>query len=450
MKPYKLISTIAIMVYLFCGISIASADNLVWQTSKNTAVSIAKSEGKYILLLAGREACGNCQYMRYTACESASPPIKDLIEHSFVPWFCHVDNSTEWHVYASGLGSFYLPLICVIDPNDQDNYLDRTTGTQNLQTFYDRLLQYPALDSDGDGIPDSLEETGCTNSIDADSDDDGIPDGVEDADKDGNVDENETDPCDSDTDDDGIQDGTESGYTLTDIGPDTDQSFFQPDEDPDSTTDPTDEDTDDDGFLDGEEDLDHDGAFEVGETDPNNPESNGNNQSRTTVAGTVTYNGTPVTAMVLANGKYMFTGGGEGRFDLTDVPYDANEEITFYAFCSGLAPYKTILTEGAYNLEIEMLKDQGGKQLIVTIDGISESPVKPGWYDISGTIENESGTALIAMVLANGQYMFTNNPVGEFHLTVPLDSNDKITFYGFCSGFSPYKIIGGIDVLSQL
>lgn len=323
MKPYKLISTIAIMVYLFCGISIASADNLVWQTSKNTAVSIAKSEGKYILLLAGREICSHCQYMRYTACESISPPIKDLIEHSFVPWFCDVDNSTEWHVYASDLGSFYLPLICVINPNDQDNYLDRTTGIQNLQTFYDRLLQYPALDSD-------------------------------------------------------------------------------------------------------------------------------DNQPRTTVAGTVTYNETPVTAMVLANGKYMFTGGGEGRFDLTDVPYDANEEITVYAFCSGFAPYKTILTEGAYNLEIEILRDQGGKQLIVTIDGISESSVKPGWYDISGTIENESGTALIAMVLANGQHMFTKNPVGAFHLTVPLDSNDKITFYGFCSGFSPYKIIGGIDVLSQL
>ena len=450
MKPYKLISTIVIMVSLLCGISNASADNLVWQTSKNAAVSIAKSQGKYILLLAGREFCGNCQYMKYTACESISPPIKDLIEHSFVPWFCNVDSSIEWDVYAYGLGSFYLPLICVIDPNDQDNYLDRTTGIQNLQTFHTRLMQYSTLDTDGDGIPDSLEETGCTNSIDADSDDDGIPDGVEDADKDGKVDENETDPCDSDTDDDGIQDGTESGYTLTDIGSDTDQSFFQPDEDPVSTTDPTDEDTDDDGFLDGEEDLNHDGAFEAGETDPNNSDDQDDNLPKTAVKGTVTYNGSPVTAMVLANGKYMFTGGGEGRFNLTDIPFDSNGELTVFAFCSGLAPYKTILSAGANNLEIHMSKDEGGKQLIVTIDSISESSKKPGWYDLSGTVENESGTSLIAMVLANGQYMFTNNPIGEFDLTVPLDSNDKITFYGFCSGFSPYKVTGGIDVLGQL
>ncbi len=304
-------------------------------------------------------------------------------------------------------------------------------------------------DSDNDGLRDSLEESGCTDPLDADTDDDGIPDGAEDANQNRIVNIGETDPCDSDTDNDGVQDGTESGYTLADIGEDTDQSYFQPDEDPDSTTDPTNEDTDGDGFLDGEEDSDHNGAFEIGETDPINSGSQDDNLSRTAVKGTVTYKGTPVTAMVLANGKFMFTNNGEGRFNLTDVPLDANGNITVYAFCSGLASYKAILSSGAYNLGIEMWKHEPGKQLIVTFDSISEGSTKPGWYDISGTIENESGTALVSMALANGQYMFTNNPVGEFNLTVPLDSNDEITFFGFCSGFSPYKAKGGIDFFDQ-
>ncbi len=304
-------------------------------------------------------------------------------------------------------------------------------------------------DVDNDGLSDVLEENICTDPFDADTDDDGIPDGTEDADQNGIVDIGETDPCDSDTDSDGVQDGTESGYTLDVIGADTDQSFFQPDEDSGSNTDPTNEDTDGDGALDGEEDLDQDGAFEVGETNPINSGSQDDNLSRTAVKGTVTYNGTPVTAMVLANGEYMFTGGGEGRFDLTDVPFDSNGEITVFAFCSGLAPYEAILSAGAYNLEIEMLEDQGGNQLIVTIDSISESSIKTGWYDISGNIENEYGTPLVAMVLANGEYMFTNNPVGEFSLTVPLDDNGEVTLFGFCSGLSPYRVTGVIDILGQ-
>ena len=84
------------------------------------------------------------------------------------------------------------------------------------------------------------------------------------------------------------------------------------------------------------------------------------------------------------------------------------------------------------------------------INSISEGSNTPGWYDISGTIENESGASLIAMALANGQYMFTSNPIGKFYLTVPLDSNDEITFYGFCSGLSPYKIISGVEFFGQL
>jgi YD repeat-containing protein len=86
----------------------------------------------------------------------------------------------------------------------------------------------PGLDSDDDGLSDALEDTYCTLTLDADTDDDGILDGTEDLNHDGVVDSGETDPCNPDTDNDGVQDGTESGYTLGDIGPDTDTNVFQP------------------------------------------------------------------------------------------------------------------------------------------------------------------------------------------------------------------------------
>jgi len=95
----------------------------------------------------------------------------------------------------------------------------------------------------------------------ADSDDDGLPDDVEAI--------LGTKPDDPDTDNDGIQDGTELGYTLDDIGPDTDTNIFQPDLDPSTITNPLRADTDEDGMSDGEEDANHNGRVDEGESDPN-------------------------------------------------------------------------------------------------------------------------------------------------------------------------------------
>ena len=109
----------------------------------------------------------------------------------------------------------------------------------------------------------------CLDANDADTDDDCIPDGVEDANHNGVLDPNETDPCNRDTDGDGIQDGTELGYTLSDANPDTNTNIFQPDLDPSTTTDPLDDDTDNDGLPDGQEDANHNGRLDQGETHPN-------------------------------------------------------------------------------------------------------------------------------------------------------------------------------------
>ena len=127
-------------------------------------------------------------------------------------------------------------------------------------------------DWDGDGLSNAVEQGRCTDFDDADTDDDGIPDGLEDANHNGVLDTGETDPCNPDTDGDGIQDGTELGYTLDDIGSDTDTHLFQPDLDPATTTDPLDSDTDRDGLSDGAEDPNYNGRVDPGETDPRHPD----------------------------------------------------------------------------------------------------------------------------------------------------------------------------------
>jgi len=126
-----------------------------------------------------------------------------------------------------------------------------------------------ATDSDNDGICNALEiSSQCLDANDADTDDDGIPDGVEDANHNDVVDAGEIDPCDIDTDGDNIQDGTELGYTLEEVEADTDRGIFQPDLDPTTTTDALDDDTDEDGSPDGDEDKNHNGRVDKGETDP--------------------------------------------------------------------------------------------------------------------------------------------------------------------------------------
>jgi|GEM_PF-2906697 len=132
----------------------------------------------------------------------------------------------------------------------------------DIQTYH-----VNAQDTDGDGLPDALEEQTCTNPLDADTDDDGLPDGVEDSNRNGIVNWWETDPCNPDTDGDGIQDGTEMGITqghptYTNLG------FFQPDMDPSTTTNPLSSDSDGDGIPDGVEDANHNGMVDDGESDP--------------------------------------------------------------------------------------------------------------------------------------------------------------------------------------
>jgi len=141
---------------------------------------------------------------------------------------------------------------------------------KNFQFQPNSWLNY---DSDGDGIENKYDPL----PLDYDADDDGLidgPIGSEDLNANGIVDPGETDPINPDTDGDGIFDGTEKGLTEPEViegglgGTNLSAGHFIVDADPSTTTDPTNPDTDGDGLLDGEEDINKNGAVDIGETSP--------------------------------------------------------------------------------------------------------------------------------------------------------------------------------------
>ena len=63
--------------------------------------------------------------------------------------------------------------------------------------------------------------------------------------------------------------------------------------------------------------------------------------------------------------------------------------------------------------------------------------------NIFGSVTNNQGTPLCALVLANGQFMFSCSPTGQYSLDVPLDASGQVTLFGFADGHFPYKQVFG-------
>ena len=118
-------------------------NSLPWTTSEANALSTATATGKNVLLLAGRFSCPNTRDMRTVVCEDAE--IRKALKAGYVLWYCDVDESAEHEAYASGLGDFTTPLICIIDPTAPSAYQDRTTGTQTASVFLARMISGAAL-----------------------------------------------------------------------------------------------------------------------------------------------------------------------------------------------------------------------------------------------------------------------------------------------------------------
>jgi hypothetical protein len=146
---------------------------------------------------------------------------------------------------------------------DGDKYPDYADDDNDNDTLsdVDELVNGLPVDTDGDGLPD-LD--------DPDSDNDGIPDGVEglgDADGDGIPNFR-----DLDSDNDGIPDACEAGKNFK-------PGQLPADSDKDGKYDFLDVDSDNDGLRDDEEDLNKNCEIEFDETDPRDPDTDGDGVS---------------------------------------------------------------------------------------------------------------------------------------------------------------------------
>ena len=161
------------------------------------------------------------------------------------------------------------------------------------------------LDSDGDGVLDSVESaSSCLLANNPDSDGDGLCDGPravgacvsgEDVNGDGVVNAGETDPCHIDTDCDGVSDSEERTRGLNPRKKDSDGDMLSDGVELCKTvnldpsycasfiaagtgcvaTNPLSVDSDADGINDGVEDADRDGVFDNTETNPNDADTDG-------------------------------------------------------------------------------------------------------------------------------------------------------------------------------
>jgi hypothetical protein len=147
--------------------------------------------------------------------------------------------------------------------------------------------------------------------------------------------------------------------------------------------------------------------------------------------------GSDICAMVLASGKYMFSCNPIGMFSLADLPRENNGTVKRQIYAHGFFP------------KIDILAGSRNEAVVMTRSGVCpsynspyDSAVVPGSagkrINISGKVLlQNSQTPICAMVLANGQYMFTCDGTGNYALNIPLDSNGQFKLQVYADGFAP-------------
>jgi len=147
--------------------------------------------------------------------------------------------------------------------------------------------------------------------------------------------------------------------------------------------------------------------------------------------------GSDICAMVLASGQFMFSCNPAGVFSLTDLPRENDGTVKRQIYADGFFP------------EVDTLTESSVDTVVMTRSGTCPSyntpydpAVVPGSaskrIDISGKVLlQDSQTPICAMVLANGQFMFSCDGTGSYALNIPLDTNGQFKLQVYADGFAP-------------
>jgi hypothetical protein len=141
--------------------------------------------------------------------------------------------------------------------------------------------------------------------------------------------------------------------------------------------------------------------------------------------------------MVLASGKFFFSCDPVRMFSLSGLPRDNNGTVKRQIYAEGFFP------------QVDTLLGSNDETVVMTRSGTCpsyNSLYDPGVFpdsagkriDISGKVlQSNSPTPVCAMVLANGQYMFSCDGSGSYSLNIPLDTNGRFKLQVYADGFAP-------------
>ena len=156
------------------------------------------------------------------------------------------------------------------------------------------------------------------------------------------------------------------------------------------------------------------------------------------INGTVqTAGGLDICAMVLASGQYLFSCDPDGVFSLTNLPRETDGTVKLQVYADGFNPYIVNLTESS-ELSIVMTPAANCPSYNPASDPGNYPGSAGNRIDISGQVlVGENDDPICAMVLANGEYMFSCDGAGSYALQVPLDTNGQVKLQVYADGFAP-------------
>ena len=93
----------------------ATSEPLAWETSRSTAFSRARAQGKKVFLISGRDDCPNTTATRSFSCED--PSVKRYLQNDYICWYNDCDEQYEeaYKYFSRGDVGYTLPFIAVID-----------------------------------------------------------------------------------------------------------------------------------------------------------------------------------------------------------------------------------------------------------------------------------------------------------------------------------------------
>jgi hypothetical protein len=150
-----------------------------------------------------------------------------------------------------------------------------------------------------------------------------------------------------------------------------------------------------------------------------------------------TTDGTNICALVLASGQFMFSCSPSGVFSLPDLPREQDGTVKRQIYADGFFPKIGTLT-GSSNDVVVMTRSGACPNYNTPYDPAFVPNSAGTWINIAGkALLQDSATPICAIVLANGQHMFSCDGTGSYALNIPLDTNGQFKLQVYADGFAP-------------